>query len=125
MRESVALFTLVALLGAPSLLASEVVTLEGTLVCSKCYLTDNSLTGNYHFPGKKCGTMCLNNGMPAGLLTKDKKFYAVIAPSPSLAEYVGRRVRIIGSLRGGSILAAHAEVEEGGEWKKIELRNMM
>ncbi len=126
MKKGVAFFGLFLLSGvAAGLFAEDVVTFEGTLVCSKCYLTDNALTHNYHFPGKKCGTMCLNKGTPAGLLTEDKEFYAVIAPSPSLAEHVGRKVRITGSLHNGSILAAHAEVEEGGEWKKIELRNMM
>jgi hypothetical protein len=101
------------------------VTLEGTLVCAKCYLTDNSLTHNYHFPGKKCGTMCLNKCTPAGLLTQDKEFYAIIAPSSSLADHVGRMVRITGAVHGGSILAAYAEAKEGGEWKKVKLENMM
>lgn len=126
MRKTVTPFALFVLWATASLFAAaNVVTLEGTLVCSKCYLTDNSLTHNYHFPGKKCGTMCLNNGTPAGLLTQDKEFYAVIAPSPALAEHVGRKVRITGKLHGGSILTAHVEVEKGGEWEEIELRNMM
>src|SRR3990172_448263 len=74
------------------------VTVEGTLVDSKCYLKDNSLTGNDHGPMKQCGTMCLKGGTPGALLTKDKKFYALIAPSPALAMHVGETIRVNGAL---------------------------
>ena len=69
--------------------AQKEATFEGTLVDSKCYLKDNSLTGNDHGPVKECGTMCLKGGTPGGLLTKDKKFHAILAPSLVLAPYVG------------------------------------
>jgi len=72
-------------------------TLEGTLVDSKCYLADNSLTGNDHGAMKNCGTICLKGGSPGGLLTKDKKFYAIIAPATALADHVGHTVRVTGS----------------------------
>lgn len=126
MKENLVLFGLLTVLITGGLSAADKrVTLEGTLVCAKCYLTDNSLTHNYHFPGKKCGTMCLNNCTPAGLLTQEKEFYAIIAPSSALASHVGRLIRITGSVHNGSVLAAYAEVKQSGEWKKVELRNMM
>ena len=105
--------------------AEERGTFEGTLVDSRCYLIDNELTYNYHFPGKKCGTMCLNNGTPGALLTEDKKFYIIIAPSPSLAEHVGSAIRVRGALYDAAILASSVEVKVGEDWKKVELRNMM
>ena len=52
---------------------------EGTLVDSKCYLADNSLTGNDHGAMKECGTICLKMGQPAGLVTPDKSFHPIIA----------------------------------------------
>src|SRR3970040_2231728 len=76
--------------------AEKTVTLEGTLVDSKCYLKEHSLTGNDHGPMKECGTMCLKGGTPGALLTKAGKFHAVLAPSLVLAPHVGETVRISG-----------------------------
>lgn len=98
---------------------------EGTLVCSKCYLTDNSLTTNYHFPMKPCGTLCLQNSSPAGLVTKDKQFYVIVAPSKTLAEHVGRQTQVSGSLYGNALLATTVQVEKSGHWEKVDLQNMM
>ncbi len=114
---------LVGLLSWP-LLAEERGTFEGTLVDSRCYLIDNDLTYNYHFPGKKCGTICFNNGTPAGLLAEDKKFYIIIAPAPSLAKHVGSAIRVKGALHDSTILAGSVEVKVGEDWKKVELRNV-
>ncbi len=105
--------------------AEKSVTLEGTLVDSKCYLKDNSLTGNDHGPVKGCGTMCLKGGTPGGLLTKDKKFHAILAPSLILAPYVGQTLRVTGSLHNGAILAAKVEVSKDGKWEEVNLGVMM
>lgn len=100
-------------------------TVEGTLVDGKCYLSDNSLTGNDHGAMKECGTMCLKGGTPAAVLSKDKKFTAIIAPSIPLAPYVGQQVRVTGSQNGGSILAKKVEVNKGGKWQEVKLDVMM
>ena len=105
--------------------AERAVTLEGTLVDSKCYLKDNSLTGNDHGPMKGCGTLCLKGGTPGGLLTKEKKFHAIIAPSPALAPYVGQTVRVSGTIHGGAILAEKVEVNKAGKWEEVKLGLMM
>src|SRR3989449_6636653 len=100
--------------------AEKATTFEGTLVDSKCYLKDNSLTGNDHGTVKECGTMCAKGGTPAGLLTKTKKFHAVLAPSPALAPFIGQTVRINGSLHNGAILAEKGAVDANGltyEWR--------
>jgi len=101
------------------------VTLEGTLVDSKCYLKDNSLTGNDHGPVKGCGTMCLKGGTPGALLTKDKKFHAILAPSIALADYVGQTVRVRGTIHNGAILASKVEVNKDGKWEEVKLGAMM
>ncbi len=118
--------TAAALLLAVGLYAAEkTVTIEGTLVDSKCYAMDSSLTGNDHGNVKECGTMCLKGGSPGGVLTKDKKFHAVLAPSPVLAPYVGKTIRVEGSLLGGSIVAKKVEVNQNGKWEEIKLGGMM
>lgn len=115
-----------ALLFAAGLYAAEkTVTIEGTLVDSKCYAMDNSLTGNDHGNVKECGTMCLKGGSPGGVLTKDKKFHAILAPSPVLAPHVGKTIRVEGSLLGGSIVAKKVEVNQNGKWEEIKLSGMM
>ena len=106
-------------------LAQKEATFEGTLVDSKCYLKDNSLTGNDHGPMKECGTMCLMGGTPGGLLTKDKKFHAILAPSLALAPFVGQKVRVNGSVHNGAILASKVEVNKGGKWEEVKLGAMM
>lgn len=105
--------------------AQKETSVEGTLVDSACYLKDNSLTGNDHGPMKECGTMCLKGGTPAGVLTKDKKFHAVIAPSTALAGHVGQLVRVSGSLHNGSVLAKKVEVNKNGKWEEVKLGAMM
>ncbi len=105
--------------------AEKAVTLEGTLVDSKCYLKDNSLTGNDHGPVKGCGTMCLKGGTPGALLTKDKKFHAILAPSLVLAPYVGQTIRVSGSIHNGAIAAEKVEVNKDGKWEEVKLGVMM
>ena len=98
---------------------------EGTLVDSNCYLKDNSLTGNDHMGVKECGTACLKSGLAAGLLTKVKKYHVLIAPSLSLALYVGEQVRVSGSVHSHAIMADKAEVRKDGKWEEVKLKSMM
>jgi len=99
-------------------------TVEGTLVDSKCYLGGGEV-GNDHGAMKECGTMCLKGGTPAAVLTKDKKFHAIIAPAGVLAPYVGQQVRVIGSITNGSILAKSVAVNKAGKWEEVKLGAMM
>lgn len=101
------------------------VTLEGSLVDSKCYLKDNSLTGNDHGPIKECGTLCLKGGTPGGLLTKNNKYHPIIAPSIVLAPYVGQTIRVHGTLHSNAILADKVEVSKNGKWEEMKLGVMM
>jgi len=93
---------------------------SGTLVDSKCYLAHGSVT-NDHGPNKACGTLCLKGGTPGGLLTSDKKFYALLAPSIALAPYVGQEIRVSGSLVNGSINVSKVEVNQNGNWQEVKL----
>lgn len=120
-----ALLALVFAVGLVAAAADQEGTWEGTLVDSKCYLSDHSNIGNDHGGMKNCGTLCLKGGTPGGLLTKDKKFHAIIAPSAALADYVGQTVRVHGTLNNGSILAKKVEVKKDGKWQEVKLNVMM
>ena len=124
-RKLFALLGLFAVLAAGSLAAGKSATFEGTLVDSKCYLMDHKNTGNDHGTVKQCGTLCLKAGTPGGLLTKDNKFYAILAPSIALAPYVGETIRITGSLTSGAIDADKIEVMKGGKWESVKMGEMM
>ncbi|HKV04241.1 MAG TPA: hypothetical protein VJO53_03920 [Candidatus Acidoferrales bacterium] len=105
--------------------AEENQTWTGSLVDASCYLTDNSQSGPDHMGMKGCGTACLNMGRPAGILTNDKKFFVLVAPSPDIADFVGETIRITGKLRGGSILVDKFEVKKGTSWQDVPMHAMM
>ena len=105
--------------------AEEKVTLEGTLVSSACYLgSDSHPTGNDMGKQKGCGSRCLEHGDPAGLLTKEKQFHILVAPSLRLAPYVGQEVRVTGIDHNGVISVEKAEVSKDGGWKEIDLKSL-
>ena len=97
----------------------------GTLVDASCYATDSTQTGNDHLDMKKCGTACLKMGKPAGIVTADKKFYILLAPSPDISDYVGQTIRVTGKLRNGAILLDGLEVKQGNVWITAKLSSMM
>lgn len=97
----------------------------GTLVDAACYATDTTQFGNDHLDMKKCGTACLKMGKPAGIVTADKKFYILLAPSPDIADYVGQTIRVTGKFRNGTILVDKLEVKQGAGWITAKLSTMM
>ena len=74
---------------------------------------------------KQCGQACLKMGRPAGIVTADKKFFVLLAPSPDVADYVGQPIRVTGKLRNGSILVDKLEVKKSGNWVAVKLNTMM
>ncbi len=105
--------------------AEKTVTLEGTLVDSKCYLKDNANIGNDHGGMPECGTMCLKGGTPGGLVTANKKYHPIIASSHVLAPHVGQTIRVVGTLNGTAILPEKVEVKKEGKWEEVKLGTMM
>ena len=97
----------------------------GTLVDASCYATDTTQSGNDHMDMKRCGTACLKMGKPAGILTTDKKFFVLLAPSPDIADYVGQTIRVTGKFRSGAILVDKLEVKQGTVWITAKLSTMM
>ena len=97
----------------------------GSLVDASCYATDHDQAGNDHVGMSKCGTACLKMGKPAGIVTADKRFFVLLAPSPDIAEFVGQTIRVTGKLRNGAILVDKLEVNKGTGWVEAKLSTMM
>ena len=118
----IASIAITLLASSASILASEKTdTFQGTLVSASCYLGDHSRTGN-DMGVKGCGSGCLKQGKPGGLLTKDNGFYILDAPSLLLAPYVGQEIRVTGYERAkGVISVSTASVRKGGGWEGINL----
>jgi nitrogen fixation protein FixH len=107
-------FLTVAVLGALTLFASYAIAHEmgdmkmkaaaskswtGEVVDTGCYLAHEA-KGEKH---KECGTKCVANGMPMGLLTKDGKLFLLTMnhdnadPYNQLKEMVGSTVEVSGT----------------------------
>ena len=122
----VAMVAILAALGSAALRAAEQNQVwTGSLVDASCYATDSTQSGDEHMGMKQCGQACLKMGRPAGIVTPDKKFFVLLAPSPDVAEYVGQPIRVTGKLRNGSILVDKFEVKKSGGWVAVKLNTMM
>jgi len=120
--KSIVLTILTIVAGAALVLAAErTITLEGTLVSSACYLGKFHQTGNDMGTHKNCGSECLKNGDPAGLLSKNNEFHVLVVSSHKLAPYVGQPVRVTGTDHNGAIKVEKVEVAEDGKWKEVNL----
>ncbi len=127
MKKVVMTLALVLLISSFAVMyaADKASTFEGKLVDSKCYLEDSKNAGNEHSGMKGCGTMCMKAGTPGALLTKDNKFYALLAPSVALAPYVGLTIRVTGTLHGTALQADKVEVNKDGKWVAVDIGGMM
>lgn len=125
MRIVAVLAFLAAMTGGAALRAEENQVWTGSLVDASCYATDNTQSGDEHMGMKQCGQACLKMGRPAGIVTSDKKFFVLLAPSPDVAEYVGQAIRITGKLRNGSILVDKFEVKKPSGWVTVKISTMM
>jgi len=106
--------------------AGKEVTLTGTLVDTKCYIGGGA-TNNDHMGQKACGTACLNDGIPAGLLVNGK-LYVLAFPSKAFAKYVGMMVEITGMLSNEVFLVptkAAAKVKGKSQMIKLGGKAMM
>jgi hypothetical protein len=57
------------------------------------------------------------------LVTADKQFHVLVAPSIKLAPYVGQKVRVTGTNYNGDIAVEKAEVSKEGKWEEINFKS--
>lgn len=104
-------------------------TVEGTLVDTKCYLSNAKNSGNDHITPKgtmpNCGTACAKMGIPVAVLTADGKVITLAVPAGQVADYVGKTARATGLVKSNAIVAEKLEVKEGNAWKEVNLAAMM
>ena len=84
----------------------------GEVVDMMCYV-DHNAVGEKH--GQSCGTMCIKNGGPVGIVSQGKAYLVVGEHKPineQLAEYCGKNITVKGKLaeRGGIAMIENAEV---------------
>ena len=96
---------------------------EGTLVDGKCFLGMGA-KGNDHGEMKNCGAMCAKMGVPTGVITAKGKYYTLVVASSQVAKYIGKKVKVDGKIKHGSLIAMNLSVNDGGKWKKVKLSSM-
>ena len=84
----------------------------GEVVDMMCYV-DHNAVGEKH--GQSCGTMCIKNGGPVGIVSQGKAYLVVGEHKPineQLAEYCGKNITVKGKLaeRGGIAMIENAEI---------------
>ena len=99
---------------------SRLVTITGTLVDVYCCMKEGDLTET-HVKIKSCGTECLKEGLPAGVLMNGRLF-TLIFPGTAFMNYLYKQVEVTGDLYGDSdIIPAKASVVIDGKKMNIKL----
>lgn len=132
MRKFASVF-LAGLFFAPVVNAGEV-TVEGTLIDTRCYSFNQVNTTDDHDMGGKvvkgCAAACAKMGIPVALLEGGQagsKMFVLASPAPLLAEHMGKTARLTGNeISPGTVLPKKLEVQgDGGEWQEVKTTGMM
>jgi hypothetical protein len=86
--------------------------MTGEVVDMMCYV-DHSAVGEKH--GQSCGSKCIKNGGPVGIVSEGKAYLLVGEHKPmndQLAEYCGKTITVKGKLaeRGGIAMLENTEI---------------
>ena len=97
--------------------------IEGEIVDSRCYQS----MGKHGAEHQMCGQMCLNGGLPAGILTSSGKYYTLLVQGSAFADVVGQKARVEGKVdeKSSTIVPLKVEVNKGGAWTAVALPNQM
>lgn len=108
------------------------VTVEGTLVDSKCYGMMHSNTGNDHQSQdglmKGCAAKCAKDGIPVAVLQKNGKVLILSAPAKVFAPHMAKHVRVVGMVPfEGTLIPEKVEVQStgGDKWEEVKITTMM
>ncbi|MCI0534301.1 MAG: hypothetical protein L0Z50_03630 [Verrucomicrobiales bacterium] len=117
-------------LGAAEMMGKKV-TVEGTLVDSKCYGMMHSNTGNDHQSAdgvmKGCAAKCAKDGIPVAVLQKNGKVLILSAPAKLFSPHMAKDVRVVGMVPfEGTIIPEKVEVQSvGDKWEEVKITTMM
>ncbi len=110
------------------------VTVEGTLVDTKCYGMNHDNLGVDHMTPKgnmpNCAQACANMGIPVGVLKGGKKggdVYVLITPSMALADHMAKTVKVVGMKTfDGAITPSQIFIKnDEGKWEEVKVGTMM
>ena len=108
------------------------VTIEGTLIDTKCYsMSAVNKTNDHMTPdGTKvaCAAACAKMGIPVALLTSKGEVVVILAPAPVFKDHMAHLARVTGvkAYKGTAIVPDKTEVKgEDGTWIEISTREMM
>jgi len=106
-------------------------TVTGILIDTHCYSLDRAYAADDHkTPNgtiEGCAEACAKLGIPVGVLTASGDVVVLLAPSPDLADHMGREARAVGrrtfvnSLRPDSVFVR----DDKGAWAPVPLHQMM
>ncbi len=131
---ALAVFTLAAVVGAAEKKTpmAKPVTIEGTLIDTKCYAMSAANKGNDHMTpdGNKvaCAAACAKMGIPVALLTAKGEIIVILSPAPAFKDHMAHVARVTGvkAYKGAAIVPDKAEVRgEDGTWTEVSTREMM
>lgn len=107
------------------------ITLEGTLVDTKCHAMC-AFVANDHLDMKgnklpNCATACAAMGIPVAVLDKEKNVHVLASPANGYAQWMAKEVRIKGMYgkHAKVFIPSHIEVKENGKWVKKDVPGAM
>jgi len=141
MKKILPLFLVTAFIFAGTMfpVEAEMITVEGTLVDTKCYgmMPEANIGNDHQLPGKdghmmtvpNCATACSSTGIPAGIVEGGEagnKTYVIITSATALKDYMAKEARVTGKLVfDGGIMPGKVEVKIDGEWVDVTPGAMM
>jgi len=131
---ALAILTVAAVVGAADkkMPMAKPVTIEGTLIDTKCYsMSATNKTNDHMTPdGNKvaCAAACAKMGIPVGLLTAKGEVVILLSPAPAFKDHMAHFARVTGVKvqKGAAIVPDKAEVRgDDGTWTEVSTREMM
>lgn len=107
------------------------VTVEGTLIDSKCFGMMASNSGQDHQTPKglmpKCAAACATQGIPVAVLQKNGEVIIISAPAAVFAPHMAKQVRLTGIVPfKGTIIPDKVEAKSAsGKWEEVKIATMM
>lgn len=113
-----AAMVLIGIVGAIAAAETETKTVQGELIDMGCYIRQGA-SGADHV---QCAKRCAQRGNPVGVVDSEGQTYVIIAPAPGYADYMGKTVRITGSVKMVTIDPQKLEVKGDDGWTEVPLK---
>ncbi len=116
---------------APKMKMPDPITVQGTLIDTKCYSMNAMNKGNDHMTPKgevpSCATACAAMGIPVGVLDAKGKVTVLIAPANLFSSHMAKTAKVTGmpALNGGGVIADKVLVKDGASWTEVKVTTMM